>query len=121
MGLHREPHGGWPLDRLFVGLATLRTTRALFRRASQIDGVPLRAWDISLVSGVTPKGSTDSMNRLLRLGLVSVAIPRSEGPPARAPEFVLDETHPLAVPIRTLFEAERSLVPRLGAPESRHL
>ncbi len=112
MGLRREPPGGWPLDRLFVGVATLRTTRELFRQSQELHWEPLRAWDISLWSGVTPKGSTDSMNRLARLHLVTVVTPGTRGRPQRAPEFALDETHPLVAPLNAIFAAERSLVRR---------
>ena len=30
-GLRREPDGGWPLDRLFVGVGTLRVMREMVK------------------------------------------------------------------------------------------
>lgn len=107
MGLRREPLGGWPLDQLFVGVATLRTTRELFRQSLSSQPDLLRAWDICLWSGVTPKGSADSMNRLARLGLVTQAI---SSRPRHAPEFALDLSHLLVAPLSDLFAAERSIV-----------
>jgi hypothetical protein len=62
IGLTRDPLGGWPLDHLFVGVATLRTTRELF-----FQDYALRAWDLALRTGVTPQGTTDSLRRLERL------------------------------------------------------
>ena len=112
MGLRRVPPGGWPLDRLFVGVATLRTTRELFLQSGPSHPEPLRAWDLYLWSQVTPQGSADSMNRLAKLGLVTVVKP---GRQRHAPQFALDPSHPFIPPLTALFAAEISLVRRLRA------
>lgn len=115
MGLRRVPAGGWPLDRLFVGVGTLRTTRELFWQSGEPHAEPLRAWDLSLWSQVTAQGSIDSVDRLERLGLITVVRP---GRPRRAKEFVLEQGHPLAAPLRILFNAERLLVRRCVTNDS---
>jgi hypothetical protein len=98
IGLTRDPPDGWPLDRLFVGVATLRTTRELFSQAfSQ------RAWDLSLRTGVSPQGSANSLERLRQLGLVREYL----GEPWEASRFRLDSSHYLFQPLADLFAAER--------------
>ena len=104
IGLTRDPPGGWPLDRLFVGVATLRTTRELFRQAHW-----MRAWDLSLRTGVSPQGSADALARLDRLGLVSVSASWTMG---EAPWFKLDDSHLLAESLAKLFHAEYVVAPR---------
>ena len=107
-GLRPDPSGGWPLDRLFVGTATVRTTRELFRQHSLSYPIP-RAWDLALWSGVTPQGSTLSLKRLGALGLVDVL------PSARAgyaPTFRLDRGHPFFRPLADLFAVEEARVRR---------
>jgi hypothetical protein len=99
IGLTRDPPGGWPLDQLFVGVATLRTTRELFRQSDDV-----RAWDLALRTGVTPQGTTDSLRRLERLGLVRVFPAWADG---HAPSFRLDQSHYLVALLGRLFHAER--------------
>ena len=110
IGLTPDPPGGWPLDRLFVGVATLRTTRELFRQAQW-----MRAWDLSLRTGVTPQGSADALVRLDRLGLLEVVPSWTSG---YAPEFKIDQSHPLTKSLATLFHAEHAFAPR--PPRWRH-
>ncbi|MGH7572516.1 MAG: hypothetical protein ACREMK_11845 [Gemmatimonadota bacterium] len=110
MGLRREPAGGWPLDQLFVGVATLRVTRELFLLNRPPSAGPQRAWDVALRSGVTAQGSADSLERLNRLGLVKMV---SSGQACRAaPWFRLDGSYPLFGPLADLFEAEQALCRR---------
>ena len=97
IGLSPDPSGGWPLDGLFVGVATLRTTRELFDHV-----YPLRAWDLSLRTGVTPQGSANSLVRLHRLGLVEECI----NDPWEASRFRLDRGHYLFRPLADVFAAE---------------
>ncbi len=104
-GLRREPTSGWPLDELFVGVATLRTTRELFRQRGEPFRGPRRAWDLALWSGVTPQGSANSLERLTRLRLVEVLPADRAG---HAPAFRLNRSHPLVEPLARLFEAERT-------------
>ena len=80
-----------------MGVATLRTTRELFRHVYS-----LRAWDLSLRTGVTPQGSANSLERLHRLGLVEECI----SDPWEASRFCLDSTHSLFQPLADLFAAE---------------
>lgn len=108
-GLRRDPPGGWPLDRLLVGVATLRTTRELFILDPEWSNGSPRAWDLSLRTGVSPQGSADALERLRRLGLVHVLDPTR---PGRAPGHRIDWVHPLATPLARLFEAERIMVHR---------
>ena len=109
VGLRREPADGWPLDRLFVGVATLRTTRELFLLDRWQPGAPQRPWDVALWSGVSPQGSADSLERLHRLGLVRMV---SLGRAGRAaPWYRLQGSYPLFEPLARLFEAERALKP----------
>ncbi|HYO47235.1 MAG TPA: hypothetical protein VEY33_11170 [Gemmatimonadota bacterium] len=105
-GLRRDPPGGWPLDRLFVGVATLRTIRELFRQAPP-SGSTLRAWDLSLWSGVTAQGSSEALERLRGPGLVKVYEPDG---PGHALQFRLAGDYPLLRPLAALFEAERACV-----------
>ena len=104
IGLTRDPPGGWPLDQLFVGVATLRTTRELF---AQVDW--MRAWDLSLRTGVTPQGSANALERLERLGLAKISPSWGHG---YAPWFQIDESHPLTRSIADLFAAEHKFAPR---------
>ena len=87
MGLRREPPGGWPLDEVFVGVATLRTTRELYRN----------------------EGTRNSLRRLERLGLVKALRPDR---PGGASSFALDRTHPLYSSLAGLFGAERAMLRR---------
>lgn len=107
-GLAWEPDDGWLLDRLFVGVATLRTTRELFRRKAGRQRRPPRAWDLALWSGVTPQGSADALESLHRVGLVAWVPPFR---PGDAASFRLDRGHLLAEPLADLFAAERAAVP----------
>ncbi|MBA3555943.1 MAG: hypothetical protein H0W29_14440 [Gemmatimonadales bacterium] len=90
-------------------MATLRTTRELFRQEHGPFPSRQRAWDLSLWSGVTPPGSADSLERLNQLRLV-VAFPSDRA--GQAPSFRLDRTHPLVEPLTRLFEAERAVCRR---------
>ena len=92
------PAGGWPLDGLFVGVATLRTMRELFLQAPSGS---VRAWDLALWSGVTPQGSADALERMCRAGFVQ-GFPSEPGHAAR---FLL-AGHPLVEPMSRLFDAE---------------
>ena len=105
IGVRREPPGGWPLDELFVGVATLRMTRELFR----LEGPPPRPWDRAIWSGVSPQGTRNSLRRLEALGLVEELRPDR---PGGAPCFALDRTHPLYPPLADLFRAERAMLRR---------
>lgn len=106
-GLRPEPVEGWPLDRVLVGVATLRTLRELIRQDAEDAGRPPRAWDLALRSGVSAQGSANSLERLSEAGLVTELIPTR---PARAPAYRLDRTHPVVASMARLFEAERSMV-----------
>ena len=108
LGLRREPLGGWPLDELFVGVATLRTTRELYRQEGTPFATP-RSWDLAIWSGVSPQGTTNSLRRLEALGLVRALRPDR---PGRASSFALDRTHPLYHPLAGLFQAERAMLRR---------
>ena len=105
IGLRREPKDGWPLDELFVGVATLRTLRELFRLESTLGG-PSRPWDVALWSGVSPQGSANSLARMDRMELV-VEVPSAED--HGAARYWLNERHPLYGPLADLFEAERAV------------
>ena len=108
-----EPIDGWPLDRILVGVATLRTIRELLRQASSYDST-VRAWDLSLCSGVSPQGSANTLERLFREGLVDV-LPSD---PGCARLYGLVE-HPLVQPLRNLFAREREAYPDLVRPALR--
>jgi hypothetical protein len=105
-GLRREPPDGWPLDQIFVGVATLRTIRELFTLEGGPGVYSNRAWDVALWSGVTPQGSADSLDRLHRVGLVKCFRPERIG---QARSFRLDRDYPLAAPLARLFAAERAM------------
>jgi len=64
IGLRPDPPGGWPLDKVLVGVATLRTLREVFLQR----GVDLRAWDVTQSCGVSPQGAADALDRLARAG-----------------------------------------------------
>ena len=102
-GLRREPPGGWPLDQIFVGVATLRTIRELFLLERGPGVSSNRAWDVALWSGVTPQGSADALDRLHRVGLVNSFRPERIG---RARSFRLDRDYPLTASLARLFAAE---------------
>lgn len=102
-GLRRRPIGGWPLDELLVGVATLRTTRELFRQSERSSSSPPRAWDLALWSGVTPQGSADALERMEKVDLVTRIPSRFN---YRADAFRLDRGHPLVDPLAGLFAAE---------------
>jgi hypothetical protein len=110
IGLTRDPPGGWPLDRLFVGVATLRTTRELCSHV-----YPLRAWDLSLRTGVSPQGSANALERLHQLGLVEECI----GEPWEASWFRLDRSHYLFQPLAELFAVERDACRQALAAERK--
>lgn len=112
-GLRSEPRDGWPLDSVLVGVATLRTMRELFRQCDELrkraakptaGAELLRAWDLSLWSGVTPQGSIVAMRRLAEAGLVR---PLPPARPGKAVRYRLDRRHALAAPLARLFEMER--------------
>jgi hypothetical protein len=104
IGLTPDPPGGWPLDHLFVGVATLRTTRELFAQ-----GRAMRAWDLALRTGVSPQGSADALARLERLGLAWAV---TDPPRGYAASFTIDHSHALVKPLSRLFSAEYALAPR---------
>lgn len=105
-GLRSEPMRGWPLDRLLVGVGTLRTLRELCYRDADAGPAGLRAWDLALWSGVTPQGSTKSMCRLEREGLVEERPPAR---PGRAVGYRIERTNPLVTPLTRLFADERRI------------
>jgi len=105
IGLRPDPRGGWPLDKVLVGVATLRTLREVFLQR----GVDLRAWDVTQSCGVSPQGAADALDRLARAGLVET-IP-SPGP-GYARSYRLDPSHPLAPSLGELFSEERRVAPR---------
>jgi hypothetical protein len=106
IGLTPDPPGGWPLDHILVGVATLRTIRELFCHSES-----LRPWDLSLRTGVTPQGSAYALKRLCELGLVAEYLPREAG---QAYRYRLDEGHFLFKPLGRLFSAEEKEVQRLA-------
>lgn len=108
-----EPIDGWPLDRILVGVATLRTIRELLRQAAAYDS-SVRAWDLSLRSGVSPQGSANTLERLRREGMIGV-VPSDPGCAAR---YALLE-HPLVQPLRSLFADERAAYPDVVRPALR--
>jgi len=112
IGLRPDPPGGWPLDQVLVGVATLRTLREVSRRS-----VPLRPWDISLQTGVSPQGTADALKRLSGLGLVAEH-PSSEG--GRASRYCIEESHFLREPFGRLFAAKRDEVQRLAREARRN-
>lgn len=115
-GLAATPEGGWPLDQLFVGVATLRTTRQLLRPSGALRGGSIRAWDIALWSGVTPQGTRSCMERLECVGLVRQVAPSKSW---HATTYRLVERHPLVEPLLTLFRAEQGIAgPMKGISES---
>lgn len=63
---------------------------------------PLRAWDLSLRTGVTPQGSANSLERLHRLGLVEECV----SDPWEASRFRLAREHYLHQPLADVFAAE---------------
>lgn len=115
-GLAHVPEGGWPLDRVLVGVGTVRTLRELvLGRAGEFDG-PRRAWDVALWSGVTPQGSIGCMERLHRAGLLEELPPDR---PWRACRYVPVTGHPLWPPLADLFRAERLGSRRRSGPVQR--
>lgn len=114
-----DPPGGWPLDRVLVGVGTLRTMRAIFHRQGGRDPDPLRAWDLALRANVSVQGAADSLQRLEREGLLEAFPPADPGGAAR---YRLDATHPLHRPLARLVETERRMVPRpkpYASPDGR--
>lgn len=109
-----EPLDGWPLDRILVGVATVRTLRELLGQAVSPHGHTVRAWDLSLGTGVSPQGSANSLERLRAVGLVR-AFPSD---PGCAPHYGLVE-HPLLAPLQHLFQAEYRACPDLIRPTLR--
>ena len=110
IGLTRDPPGGWPLDHVLVGVATLRTIRELF-----CHGDVQRAWDLSLRTGVSPQGSANTLSRLRELGLVKAY----EGDPGQARWYCLDREHYLVEPLGWLFAAEWSACQKAIRAERR--
>ncbi|MGH7542831.1 MAG: hypothetical protein ACREK7_02735 [Gemmatimonadota bacterium] len=108
-GLRREPPDGWPLDQVFVGVATLRTLRELFILEGGPGVFSHRAWDVALWSGVTPQGSADALDRLHGVGLVNCYRPERIG---EARSFRLNRDYPLAAPLGRLFQAEWAMMRR---------
>lgn len=102
IGLSWEPPDGWPLDRLLVGVATLRSIREFLRAP----GSSRRGWDLHLRSGVSVQGSTYALERMEREGLAF----RVVVDPWSAPGYGLDLDHPLVPALRKLFEDERASV-----------
>ena len=111
----REPVGGWPLDRVLVGVATLRTIRELFEQERYGLGPP-RAWDVALRNGVTPQGAADSLERLHREGFVERIPSRRIG---RAHSYRLDRRQPLVPALGRLFATERRTSPWPRMPGRR--
>lgn len=115
-GLAAKPESGWPLDQLFVGVATLRTTRQVLRPSGALRGGSVRPWDIALWSGVTPQGTRYCMERLERVGLLRQVAP---GKSWHATTYRLVERHPLIAPLSGLFMTERAIAgPMRGISES---
>jgi hypothetical protein len=115
-GLAARPESGWPLDRLFVGVATLRTTRQLLRPTGVLRGGSVRPWDIALWSGVTPQGTRYCMERLECVGLIR-EVPR--GKSWHATTYRLVDRHPLIEPLSNLFRTELAIAgPMRGISES---
>lgn len=115
-GLAAVPENGWPLDELFVGVATLRTTRQLLRRGRSLREGSVRPWDVALWSGVTPQGTRYCMERLFRLGLVRQV---ARGKSWHATTYRLVERHPLVEPLSDLFRAELAIAgPMRGISDS---
>lgn len=71
--------------------------RELFRYRYSV-----RAWDLSLRTGVTPQGSANSLERLHGLGLVEQCV----SDPWEASRFRIDSEHYLFQPLADLFAAE---------------
>jgi hypothetical protein len=116
-GLSAVPEEGWPLDRLLVGVATTRTLRQLFgTRNRPLLGLPVRAWDVALWSGVTPQGCTHCMKRLAEAGLLQSVEPRK---PWHAATYRIEHGHPLTEPLSLLFRTERRLAGPLKGFGSR--
>ena len=113
IGLRPDPPGGWPLDQILVGVATLRTLRELSRSPT-----PLRPWDFSLQTGVSPQGTADALKRLLELGLVAEH-PSSEA--GRASRYRIEKSHFLREPLGWLFAAERDEVQKLAREARRNV
>lgn len=109
-----EPMDGWPLDRILVGVATVRTIRELLRQCVSPHGYATRAWNLSLCTGVSPQGSANTLERLYREGLVGV-LPSD---PGSANWYALVE-HPLLGPLAQLFADEREAYPDVIRPALR--
>ncbi len=103
-GLRKEPTGGWPLDKVLVGLATLRATRELFRQGW--DGAAVRPWDVALWCGVSPQGATNALERLHQIGLLAKLPPGSWW---GGPRYRLEREHPLYDGLSSLFADERDV------------
>lgn len=115
-GLAATPEDGWPLDELFVGVATLRTARQLLRPTGALRGESVRPWDVALWSGVTPQGTRYCMERLERAGLVR-QVARSKS--WHATTYRLVGRHPLVEPLSSLFRTELTIAgPMRGISES---
>lgn len=105
-GIRLPPGGGWPLDRVLVGVGTLRTFRELALRQGPY-GYPaervLRPWDVALWSGVSAQGASDCLKRLHRAGLVVELPPESSG---AAHRYRLNVKHSLCPSLIRLFQRE---------------
>lgn len=106
-GIRRPPPGGWPLDRVLVGVCTVRTFREMVLHRSETTVEALRGWDVGLWSGVSAQGATESLQRLHREGLMTELPPNR---PGRARRYRLALDHPLCPPLVRLFERERRAV-----------
>lgn len=108
-GLRGRPEDGWPLDRVWVSVAAVRSTRELFHQKARGFPEPVRAWDLALWSGVSPQGAGSALRRMERIELVEATPPDR---PGRARGYRVVPTHPLAAPLTSLFRAESIMVPR---------
>lgn len=102
VGLTRDPPGGWPLDGILVGVATLRILRELCAR-----GDWHRPWDLHLRTGVSPQGAADSLVRLEGAGLVKAG---TRNVPDEATWYGLAHDHDLVPALGDLFATEARLV-----------
>lgn len=108
-GLRGRPDGGWPLDRIFVSVAALRSIRELFRGNVGRVPDPVRAWDLALWTGVSPQAAANALKRMEELELVELYAAER---PGHARSYRIASNHPLTPPLARLFTVERQMVPR---------